>query len=205
MGRKNPQITVRLLFTVGLYSILLIGCSNREYNGECKTPEKFTQSEIVGKWHIDYDNFYIDDFDYAGTVNGHEELTFFNDGTYIQTFTSGGYKYTSELLAWEMVAGKPDAPKIKLYGMKYFTYGPDNIDATLDLGPQMTDRLRNQAERQRTGNYSLGTHVNYPQDGFLFLYPRLCSGQINLLQMVAGPRDPDSQGVVNPVFVQSEN
>jgi hypothetical protein len=45
--------------------------------------------------------------------------------------------------------------------------------------------------------------VEYPIDGFVYLYPRNCLGKLVLLQMVSGTGDPDALAVHNPVFTKT--
>jgi hypothetical protein len=40
--------------------------------------------------------------------------------------------------------------------------------------------------------------VQYPADGFVYLYPRNCTGKFVLLQMVSRQSDPDDKTVQSP-------
>ena len=134
---------------------------------------------------------------------GEERITLFKDGTYQQRFASGTYSYTSPINRWELITETPDSPKLRMKGMKYFAEGiaQANSAISVQFSPQMSDQLRVQAYKKTTSSQQdLGTWVTYPDDGFVYLYPRLCDGQLSLVQMTFGPHDPDNVTVRNPVF-----
>lgn len=207
MTKNNPKIriweTLMRLFALTGMLFALISCANRHYNGQCDYPETISEETIFGIWQLEYADFYVSHFGYETTINGQEEIIFGEGGTYSQTFTSGDYNYSSNQNRWELITNTPDSPKIKLYGMKYFAYGIENTSnlSQLVLDPQTTDFLKNQNAKE-TGTHVPNPSVAYPNDGYIFLYPRLCSGHLSLLQMVVRPRDPDNVSVLNPVFTR---
>jgi hypothetical protein len=181
-----------------------VSCNNSSYNGQCSYLETITEDTLLGKWQLEYSNFYVSHFGHETTINGQEEIVINKDGTYSQIFASDAYNYVSAgVKKWELITNTPDSPKIKLYGLKYFAYGIENANnaSQLVLDPQTTDSQKNQDAREKGVNI-LNASITYPDDGYIYLYPRLCSGQTSLLQMVVRPRDPDNSTILNPVFTQ---
>ena len=88
--------------------------------------------------------------------------------------------------------------------LRYFANGLDYVDGPLLLRLQMPDSLAYQESLTRIGDGEAKTFVNYPQDEFVYLYPRSCLGKFVVLQMVSGGGDPDDLAVHNPVFTKVE-
>ena len=138
-------------------------------------------------------------------MEGTETITLNGDGTYLQTFVSSGYTYASPLNHWEFISDSLDGPKLRMDNMKYFAEGVSqaNSSVRIVLNPQVVDSLRAQRGREshtKSGAEKLPVIVAYPDDGFIFLYPRLCKGELSLAQMVFRSSDADNQVVTNPVF-----
>lgn len=208
MARNNSKISIWKFFLYPLVStwsiFALISCTNSYYNGQCSYPEAITDDTLFGKWQLEYSNFHVSHFGHETIINGREEIVLNKDGTYAQVFVSDEYNYVSTgVKQWELITNTPDSPKIKLYGMKYFAYGIESANnaSQLVLDPQTTDSQKNQDAREKGVNI-LNTSITYPDDGYIYLYPRLCSDQISLLQMVVRPRDPDNLTILNPVFTR---
>jgi len=136
-------------------------------------------------------------------MEGEERIILFEDGTYQQFFISGTYSYTSPLNRWEMITDTPDSPKLQMQGMKYLAEGVAQANSAISifLNPQVVDALRIQKFNATTDpQHRVRPWITYPDNGFVYLYLRLCDGRLSLVQMVFGPQDPDSMGVRNPVF-----
>lgn len=181
----------------------LTGCAEEiRYNMPCQVPDTVVVDDVIGRWKIDYIQYLSADYSKTARVNGREEITLNADGTYTQTFHSEELEYESSILTWELLPDAADGPKLKLYNLKFFAYGLDNREGPFKLSPQMPDQLRYQEWRDETGRTEVIT-VSYPQDGYLFLYPRSCLWKGVLLQG-SSVRDPDHLGVQNPPFVRDE-
>ncbi len=61
-------------------------------------------------------------------------------------------------------------------------------------------RFRDKYGYEEPETHTVKLAVQYPTDGFVYLYPRSCLGKFVLLQMVSEPADPDDPTVHNPVF-----
>lgn len=138
----------------------------------------------------------------AYQMEGQETIMLNQDGTYRQTFASSTYSYTSPLYRWEFIGDTPDGPKLRMNNMKYFAEGvpQGNSAVFIMLQPQVVDSLRVQKYEQAHPQENWVISVAYPDDGFIYLYPRLCDGRLSLAQMVFRPSDADNQVVTNPVF-----
>ncbi len=134
-------------------------------------------------------------------LNGEETLRFWENGTYQQVFVSETYSYTSPLYQWELVTNAYDSPKLKLYDGKYFPAGITQAfnENGIILRPQHSDR--NLAPRPSRSELI----ITYPIDGFTVLYPRICSGELSLTQMMHQSYDADDFTVKNPVFAWSDD
>lgn len=85
--------------------------------------------------------------------------------------------------------------------LRYFANGVPASNGKLTLAIQTPDELHLQDQYgwdfdKRTVKLA----VQYPADGFVYLYPRNCTGKFVLLQMVTYQSDPDDPTVHNPVF-----
>ena len=138
-------------------------------------------------------------------MEGQETITLYDDETYQQVFVSGAFSYTSSVNKWELILDSPDSPKLRMHDMKYLAEGVAQARSyvPITLQPQVIDRLRVQDYRETQG-WSEGliwdVQVVYPEQGYIFLYPRKCAGKLSLVQMVFRPSDPDNLVVENPVF-----
>jgi hypothetical protein len=138
-------------------------------------------------------------------MKGQESITLDDDGTYQQILVSGAYSYTSPANSWELIMDSPDGPKLRMYDMKYFAEGvvQANSHVPITLHPQVVDSLRVQDYREAQGwskGLVLDVEVVYPEQGYIYLYPRRCAGEFSLVQMVFRPSDADNLVVENPVF-----
>lgn len=136
-------------------------------------------------------------------MRGEETLMLNENGTYQHSFVSGTYSYTSPINRWELVEDTPDGPKLRMEGMKYFAEGVAQANSMVNirLRPQMADQMRVQEFLMASKEVEpFKVVVTYPDDGFIYLYPRLCNGELSLVQMGLHVYDPDDLVVVNPVF-----
>lgn len=165
--------------------------------------EHYQKADIIGVWRAEYSNYINANADFVeGTtrITGVEELVFDADGTYTQSYHSAEFEYDSLEYRWQLIAGSDEGPKLIMHNLKYFAFGMDLTDGPLNLRPQMADLLRHQRSRAEMGSGAEKLTVDYPEDGFVFLYPRHCLGKLSLLQMTSGPGDPDALAVDNPIF-----
>lgn len=139
-------------------------------------------------------------------LTGTEMLELHEDGTFVHSFQSEDYEYISQGQRWEYISEteSPDGPKLKMPGMKYFAEGvaQANSSATITLKAQVTDLLRIQ-EYMRTADTrppDVESGVAYPDFGHIYLYPRLCRGDLALNQMGFRVGDPDNLVVRSPPF-----
>jgi len=139
-------------------------------------------------------------------MDGRETLILREDGTFQQTFHSNEYSYEGPIQKWEYISEEsaPDGPKMRMHGMKYFAEGVIQANSTVSitLKAQVVDLLRIQdyveSNHPHSGEVSGG--VVYPDWGHVYLYPRLCQGELSLLQMGFRVGDPDNLVVRSPVF-----
>ncbi|MFZ5919071.1 MAG: hypothetical protein ACOYZ7_19225 [Chloroflexota bacterium] len=114
------------------------------------------------------------------------------------------YSYTSPLYQWELITDAPDGPKLRMEGMKYFAEGIAQANSTIQmiLKPQTVDLLRIQEYQESTEPRpeGIGSGVLYPDFGYIYLYPRVCKGELSLVQMGWRVGDPDNLTISNPVF-----
>ncbi len=134
-------------------------------------------------------------------LNGEETLKFWENGTYQQIFVSETFTYTSPINQWELITTAGDSPKLKLHDGIYFPAGIVQAFSENDvsLGPQHSDSDL----VPRTSRPSL--LIVYPKDGFTFLSPRICSGELSLTQMIHQRYDADDWTVKNPVFTRRDD
>jgi hypothetical protein len=134
-------------------------------------------------------------------LSGVETLKFWENGTYQQIFVSETFTYTSPINQWELVTTAGDSPKLKLHDGIYFPAGIVQAfsENNVSLRPQHSD-----------GNLvPVSTRpsllIVYPKDGFTFLSPRICSGELSLTQMIHQRYDADDWTVKNPVFSRRDD
>ncbi|MBX3016092.1 MAG: hypothetical protein KF832_31510 [Caldilineaceae bacterium] len=186
---------------------LLTSCSLQNQQVFCDPPDAIEHSDIIGEWSLLYSNHYVSDpiTDTSSSttypLNGQEFLSFLANGTYQHEFTAEDYTYKSFSQKWEIDNQALDGPKLKLAEYIYFAAGvPQALSPnTIALAPQMPEQLKIQEQQGIIQGSDL---ITYPTDGYVYLYPRYCSGQLVLQQMVVGPQDPDDMSIQNPVFIQ---
>jgi hypothetical protein len=136
-------------------------------------------------------------------LNGLELVVLRADGTYTQSFSSGQYRYEGEPAPWQFLPSNPEGPRLVLSRMRYFPAGVAWAGGTMPfaLGPQVIDGLHAQATWEAAPVLrTLSIAVRYPADGVVYLYPRLCKGQLSLTHMTYDMGDPDNTDTVNPTF-----
>ncbi len=140
------------------------------------------------------------------SMEGIETVHLREDGTYQHTFRSTDYSYESPKQQWEFIStdDAPDGPKVRMEGMKYFAEGvaQANSTARIVLKPQTADLLRIQeyVESTEPRPEGVGGGVVYPDFGYVFLYPRVCQGELSLVQMGFRVGDPDNPVIRSPIF-----
>ena len=196
---------------VVLYGVLtlaismLAGCVDDDffrYKGPCQRPDSVEQSQIIGVWQAHYREFWNPDSP-SSQISGVETLNIHADGTYTQHFQSAGYNYTGPANQWSLVLDEGDGAKLQMEGLRYYANGLDYVNRPLNLRLQMADKL-DYKESVPLADQKAKIVVNYPEDEFVYLYPRTCRGEFVLLQMVSGGGDPDDLTVHNPVFTKVE-
>ena len=183
---------------------LLSGClDDLRYHVACQAPKTIETSDVIGTWRAQYDNFRNP---YGGFVSGSEmisgieEITLQPDGSYTQSFRSPEYTYEHSGNRWELLDHPGEGPKLVMHDLVYFAHGLKLTEGPLELFPQRADFSRYQQLRSETGIRAEKLTVNYPADGFVYLYPRNCLGKLQLLQMTSSWGDPDAQAPLNPMF-----
>jgi hypothetical protein len=200
MTAKHVVLYVILILTVSM----LAGClDDIRYNGPCQRPEDVTQPEIVGVWQAHYRN-YKNPGSPSSRISGVETLIIHADGTYSQHFQSAVYNYIGPVNQWSLVLDEGDGPKLQMQGLIHYADGLDYVDGPLNLALQLPDILAYKESVPDRDDRIAKIVVNYPQDGFVYLYPRSCLGKFVLLQMTSDPGDPDALAVRNPVFTKVE-
>jgi hypothetical protein len=178
------------------------------YKGPCKWPNDLSSGSIIGTWKAVYSNYISHSGDFVpGTesIDGTERIVFSENGTYIQTFESERFNYASTENQWEFVSSVSEGPKLVMHRFKYYPHGLYLSSAGLELSPQTFDIGLYQDAYRETGIKAEKFSVDYPKDGFVFLYPRICLGKLALLHMVAaGLGDPDSLGIDHPPFEKTK-
>ena len=198
---RTPRWLVGIAATL-LCSALMLGCSDEfRYSRSCDVPNAVDRTEVAGVWQTEYRNYQAYDPEQGATpISGVERLIVLSDGTYIQTFDSPSHTYASKPNPWRLVHEK-DGPKLEMADLRYFANGVAASNGKLRLSIQTPDVIHIQDQYGwdfDTRSLKLG--VQYPADGFVYLYPRNCTGKFVLLQMVSRQADPDDPSVHNPVF-----
>lgn len=183
---------------------LLAGClDDLRYHVACQVPKTIEASRLIGIWRAEYDNYINPDADFVPDterISGIEEVTLRPDGTYAQRFQSPEFTYERSGNRWELLNHPSEGPKLVMYDLVYFAHGLKLTQGPLELFPQSADLNRYQRLRFETGIEAEKLTVNYPADGFVYLYPRYCIGKLQLLQMTAVRGDPDELVPDNPMF-----
>ncbi|MCB9117229.1 MAG: hypothetical protein M9936_15925 [Caldilinea sp.] len=198
--------TNRLVQCVVLMLAMFMGAGcldGLRYSGPCQRPQNVTQPEVVGVWQAHYRN-YKNPGSPSSRISGVETLIIHADGTYSQHFQSPEYSVTGTANQWSLVPDEGDGAKLQMEGLRYFANGLDYVDGPLILSLQMADMLAYDESVPLIADRTAKIVVNYPEDGFVYLYPRSCLGKFVLLQMTSDPGDPDALGVDNPVFTKVE-
>lgn len=132
-------------------------------------------------------------------MHGRETLLLNNDLSYRHSFFDKDVQLDTQVNHWEMIEDAGDSPKIRLNGMKYYGDGVpfSTGDYRLYLHPQRFDLER---AGSKAGDEHLPISVKYPDSGFVYLYPRVCSGELVLWQMMSEVPDPDNSFIFNPIF-----
>jgi hypothetical protein len=131
-----------------------------------------------------------------------ETLNIHADGTYTQHFQSAGYNYNGPANQWSLVLDEGDGAKLQMEGLRYYANGLDYVNGPLNLSLQLPDWEAYVDSMPFIADRKAKIVVNYPEDGFVYLYPRTCRGEFVLLQMVSGGGDPDDLTVHNPVLTK---
>ena len=198
--RSSPLLQQLVATLVCL--LLLVSCADDiRYRGTCSIPETVAVDQVIGAWQAEYSNFSSSSQQKATTHGGIERIQMFHDGTYVQTFDSPNFSYVSERYTWRLVS-EGDGPKLEMQGLRYFANGIEASEETLNLLMQTPDviRFRDKYGYEGTEARTVKLAVQYPTDGFVYLYPRNCLGKFVLLQMVSDPADPDDPTEHKPVF-----
>lgn len=183
---------------------LLFGClDDLRYHVACQVPKRIEASDVIDTWRAEYDNYsnpYGDFVPGSERISGIEEIILRPDGTYTQRFQSPEFTYERLGNRWELLDHPSEGPKLVMYNLVYFAHGLKLIEGPLELFPQRADFSRYQRLRFETGIEAEKLTVNYPADGFVYLYPRYCIGKLQLLQMTSSWGDPDALAPLNPMF-----
>ena len=201
------MLTNRLVQCVVLMLAMFMGagCLDDDflrYKGPCERPDDVELSQVIGVWQANYREFLNPDSP-SSRISGVETLTIHADGTYSQLFESAEHNYTGPANQWSLVLDEGDGAKLKMEGLRYYANGLDYVNRPLNLRLQMADKL-DYKESVPLADQKAKIVVNYPEDEFVYLYPRTCRGEFVLLQMVSGGGDPDDLTVHNPVFTKVE-
>ena len=187
-----------------VYLMLLTGClDDLRYHVACQVPKTIETSDVIGTWRAEYDNYGNPDGGFvpgSERISGIEEIVLRPDRTYTQRFQSSEFNYERSGNRWELMDQASEGPKLVMLDLVYFAHGLKLIEGPLELFPQRADFSRYQQLRSETGIRAEKLTVNYPADGFVYLYPRNCIGKLQLLQMTSSWGDPDALAPDNPMF-----
>lgn len=184
--------------------ILLSGClDDLRYHVACQVPTTIEPFDVIGTWRTGYNDYLNPDADFVPDterISGIEEVVLRPDGTYTQRFQSLEFTHERSGNRWELLNHASEGPKLVMHDLVYFAHGLKLIEGPLELFPQRADFSRYQRLRSETDIRTEKLTVNYPSDGFVYLYPRNCLGKLQLLQMTAVRGDPDELAPDNPMF-----
>ncbi len=201
-SRHHPTILVVTLLCLALLS----GClDDLRYHVACQVPKTIEASDVIGTWRAEYDRFlnpYADFVPGSERISGIEEVVLRPDGTYTQRFQSPEFNYERSGNRWELLDQASVGPKLVMHDLVYFAHGLKLTEGPLELFPQSADLNRYQKLLTETGTRAERLEVDYPDDGFVYLYPRNCLGNLQLLQMTAVRGDPDAVAPDNPMFAR---
>ena len=201
-SRHHPTILVVTLLCLALLS----GClDDLRYHVACQVPKTIEASDVIGTWRAEYDRFlnpYADFVPGSERISGIEVVVLRPDGTYTQRFQSPEFNYERSGNRWELLDQASVGPKLVMHDLVYFAHGLKLTEGPLELFPQSADLNRYQKLLTETGTRAERLEVDYPDDGFVYLYPRNCLGNLQLLQMTAVRGDPDAVAPDNPMFAR---
>ena len=202
------MLTNRLILCVVLMLAMFMGagCLDDDflrYRGPCERPDDVELSQVIGVWQANYREFLNPDSP-SSRISGVETLTIHADGTYSQLFESAEHNYTGPANQWSLVLDEGDGAKLKMKGLRYFANGLNYVDGPLNLSLQLPDWEAYVDSTPLIADRKAKIVIDYPEDGFVYLYPRTCLGKFVLLQMISGWVDPDNRAVHNPVFTKVE-
>jgi hypothetical protein len=209
MEREDSVMIVKRVVLYGVLTLaisMLAGCLDDDffrYKGPCQRPDDVEQSQIIGVWQANYRRFWNPDSP-SSEISGVETLIIHADGTNSQHFESPEHSYISSANKWSLVLDEGDGAKLQMEGLRYFANGLDYVAGPLNLSLQLVDILAYKESIPRIADRKAKIVVNYPEDGFVYLYPRSCLGKFVLVQMVSGGGDPDALAVRNPVYTKAE-
>lgn len=191
--------TKRKYSILGVITLLIGCCCVCTYNIEflrgyiapiaCGHSLWVRESDVIGTWQTTY-----------GSLDGGftEQITFNADYTYIQVFENG----LENRSTWQLIKGEPDSPKI-LLNNGWFYYTTDDLTYEVELGTitkskQLTPQVLDMLE------YGSKITINYPNDGYLYMYPRMCQGKFTLQGMVDYFVDWDETGADGAMYFLTE-
>jgi hypothetical protein len=199
MGRLNQWAVLMLLM---IACLLLVGCLDEvRYKMPCRIPQEIQAPELVGSWQLEYRNFINSDSESAW-ISGTETVTIVSNGMYVQVFDGPEHSEIRPLAEWRLITDEGDGPKLAMTDLRYYANGIEYSNGPLLLRLQTPDQMRYHDTYPLREQRQAKTIINYPADGFVYLYPRHCLGKLVLLQMVSGSGDPDDLTVHNPVFTK---
>jgi hypothetical protein len=199
----NPRKIAVVITCITVATWWLAACTGIKLYGPCDIPKRLSKSDLIGEWQLNYSDFLTELT--KEVLNGNESIVLDEDGIYVHSFTSNGYAYHDQGNRWELVLDAPDSPKVKMKNMKYFAFGIEQAETqgSFALSAQMADRFRIQDyDKDKSGAQWVSKGVTYPTDGYIYLYPRLCDGELALVQMMHPRQDTDDMSVQYPVFTR---
>lgn len=189
-------VTKRKYYTVGMITVLIGFCCICAYNIKflrgyiaplaCGHSLWVRESDVIGTWQTTY-----------GSIDGGftEQITLNANYTYVQVFENG----LENRSTWQLIKGEPYSPKILLnYGWFYYTTTDytvgeaelGTITKSKQLTPQVIDIVEHGSE----------IVINYPKDGYIYMYPRICQGKFALQGMVDHDVDLDSRASIGAMY-----
>lgn len=201
MNPLNSWKLFQFLLTIVLASSLAGCLDDIRYNMPCRIPQEIKERELLGVWQLKYHN-YINLDSESTKITGTETLILLSNNAYIQVFDGPEHVYVGPVREWKLITDEGDGPKLAMNELRYYANGVEWVDGPLLLSLQMPDLLQYDKTHPLFSERRARLTVNYPEDGFVFLYPRSCLGKLVLLQMVSGFVDPDDLTVHNPVFAK---
>ncbi len=194
---------------------LLAGCFDADFfiggSPSCFLPNTpIADSQLIGTWQAVYEDYNAAAFPESDPsnsdyVSGMDTIVLRADGSYSQRFVGEDGTTIERMGTWRRIDNEEDGIKLELSGLAYVANGLHTVDEPLRLRAQRFDLLRYQELRGLLPpDPDTRLSVNYPADGYVFLYPRVCYGDpaLVLVQMAVGRGDPDARGRQNPPFMR---